>query len=53
MKKIVLYDADDGVEFLNENECMLYEKYAITFSTWSTVKIKSNFGKYSTYFFSV
>ena len=29
MKKIVLYAADDGVEFLNENECMLYEKYAI------------------------
>ena len=29
MKKIVLYAADDGVEFLNENECKLYEKYAI------------------------
>ena len=29
MKKIVLYAANDGVEFLNENECMLYEKYAI------------------------
>lgn len=29
MKKIILYAANDGVEFLNENECMLYEKYAI------------------------
>ena len=29
MKKIVLYAANDGVEFLNENECILYEKYAI------------------------
>ena len=29
MKKIVLYSADDGVEFLNENECILYEEYAI------------------------
>ena len=29
MKKIVLYAANDGVEFLNENECILYEEYAI------------------------
>ena len=29
MKKKVIYIADDGVEFYNEDECKLYEKYAI------------------------
>ena len=48
MKKIVLYAADDGVEFLNENECMLYKKYAINgnhddIDMWKSVISDSGF----------